>query len=55
MTVENDAMADTDPRAPDYSRPGIFATHNCSGCSNGEKPCRNGSPNRCDWPHARND
>ncbi len=45
----------TDPREPDYSRPGLFATHNCSRCDNGRKPCAQGAPNRCDNPRARND
>lgn len=44
-----------DPRDPDPSRTGIFRDHNCSYCSDGAKPCRQGSPNRCEYPHARND
>lgn len=44
-----------DPRDPDYSRPGIFATHNCWKCSDGAKPCVQGGPHRCEYPHARND
>jgi hypothetical protein len=44
-----------DPREPDPSREGIFRDHNCWKCQNGAKPCANGSPNRCEYPHARND
>jgi hypothetical protein len=47
--------ASIDPRDPDYSRPGIFAYHNCSGCNDGKMPCRNRHPHQCDWPRARND
>lgn len=50
-----DAITRPDPRDADYSRPGIFATHNCWKCDNGKKPCANGNPNRCDYLHARND
>lgn len=44
-----------DPRDPDPSRTGIFRLHNCAYCSDGQKPCRQGSPNRCEYPHARDD
>ena len=44
-----------DPRDPDYSRPGIFATHNCWKCRDGQQPCVCGDPRRCEYPHARND
>lgn len=44
-----------EPRGADPSRPGIFRDHNCWKCQDGKKPCVNGSPNRCDYPHARND
>jgi hypothetical protein len=44
-----------DPRDPDHSRQGIFVNHNCSYCHNGELPCRQGDPNRCGNPMARND
>lgn len=44
-----------DPRDPDPSRPGIFRNHNCAYCSDGKKPCRQGNPTRCEYPHARND
>ena len=42
-----------DPRDPDYSRPGIFATHNCWKCRDGQQPCVCGDPRRCEYPHAR--
>ncbi len=41
--------------APDYSRKGIFQTHNCYQCNHGELPCKQGAWNRCDNPRARND
>lgn len=44
-----------DPRDPDYSRAGMFRDHNCSYCGDGKHPCRQGGPNRCEYPHARND
>lgn len=44
-----------DPRDPDPSREGIFRYHNCSYCSDGKKPCKQGSPSRCSNPYARND
>jgi hypothetical protein len=44
-----------DPRDPDNSRSGIFRYHNCSYCNDGELPCRQGAPNRCDYLRARND
>lgn len=33
----------------------IFEYHNCWGCRDGTLPCRQGHPNRCDIPHAKND
>lgn len=54
MTLSTPSPA-LDPRDPDPSREGIFRNHNCWACQNGEKPCRQGSPSRCDNPHARND
>lgn len=47
-----------DPRDPDYSRPGIFATHNCWKCKDGADLSRCPTPDRpgnCGYPHARND
>lgn len=44
-----------DPRDPDYSRPGIFATHNCWKCKDGKLPCVASVPGNCGYPHARND
>jgi hypothetical protein len=50
------AIAGTvDPRAPDPSREGIFRNHNCAGCGDGARPCREGASNLCSWPRARND
>lgn len=34
---------------------GIFRDHNCAYCANGAKPCRQGSPSQCEYPHAKND
>ena len=44
-----------DPREPDPTKTGIFRDHNCYRCKDGERPCVQGSPNRCEFPHARND
>lgn len=44
-----------DPRDPDYSKEGIFVYHNCSRCNDGKKPCVEGNPLKCQYPHARND
>ncbi len=49
------AEAKPDPRDPDYSREGMFQTHNCWKCNDGAKPCVAGSPLQCEYPHARND
>jgi hypothetical protein len=52
------------PREPiDYSgmlprknpRQPIFRDHNCGGCSDGERPCREGNYNNCSNPRARTD
>jgi hypothetical protein len=37
------------------TKEGIFRNHSCSKCDDGEKPCAQGNPNRCEYPHARND
>src|ERR1700689_3122659 len=34
---------------------GIFRDHSCWKCRDGARPCVNGSPSRCNFPHARND
>lgn len=47
-----------DARDPDYSRPGIFAHHNCSRCKDGTDLSRCPTPDRpgnCGYPQARND
>lgn len=44
-----------DPREDDPTREGIFRSHNCWKCGDGAKPCVRGAPNRCEFPHARND
>jgi hypothetical protein len=48
-----------DPRSVDYLKwrniPLIFQYHNCARCRSGERACVQGNPNRCSWPHARND
>ena len=41
--------------SPDYSRQGIFQTHNCAYCRDGELPCKQGGAHRCDNLRARND
>lgn len=40
---------------PDYSRSGIFVHHNCSRCGDGARPCVQGGPHLCEFPHARNE
>ena len=55
MNAVQRASLPLDPRDPDHSRPGIFATHNCWKCQSGELPCVSGSPHDCEYPHARND
>ncbi len=44
-----------DGREPDHTRHGIFVHHNCWRCHDGERPCVQGHPNQCEYPHARND
>ena len=53
--TDTDARLPIDPRDPDPTREGIFRYHNCYKCQSGKKPCVNGNPSRCDYPHARND
>lgn len=33
----------------------IFRDHNCANCNNGARPCRQGNPSQCEFPHAKND
>jgi hypothetical protein len=33
----------------------MFRDHNCAYCRDGALPCKQGAPNRCEYPHARND
>jgi len=42
-----------DPQPPYMG--GIFRDHRCWKCNDGERPCVNGHPNRCEYPRARND
>lgn len=44
-----------DPRDPDHTKEGMFVLHNCWKCQNGKKPCVEGRPTQCSYPHARND
>lgn len=60
MTEDDTSKSDAEREfeeamAPDYSRTGIFQTHNCWKCADGTKPCVQGGPHRCEYPHARND
>jgi hypothetical protein len=32
-----------------------FRYHNCAYCGSGERPCKQGNPSQCEYPHARND
>jgi hypothetical protein len=39
----------------DESKAGtIFEYHACSGCQDGARKCKEGNPNCCSWPRARN-
>ena len=53
--MTRDDKAPVDGREPDHSRTGMFVYHNCWRCQHGAKPCVNGAPNRCEYPHARDD
>lgn len=54
-TESPEAEPTLDPREPDHSRQGMFVYHNCSRCDDGRKPCIQGIPGQCEYPHARND
>ena len=43
------------PMDDDPTKEGIFRSHNCCRCKDGAKPCVNGHPHNCEYPHARND
>jgi hypothetical protein len=47
-------FCDCDPFV-DSTKAGIFRNHSCWACNDGAKPCRQGHPHRCEYPHARND
>lgn len=45
-----------DPRDPDPSRKDtFFQYHNCWMCEHGKLKCPWGGPNKCSYPHARDD
>ena len=48
-------VAKPDPRDPHPTRQGMFRLHNCARCSDGDRPCAQGDPRQCEYPHARND
>ncbi len=33
----------------------MFRDHDCAYCGSGKKPCKQGNPSQCEFPHARND
>jgi hypothetical protein len=33
----------------------MFRHHNCGWCLDGKRPCKQGNPSQCEFPHARND
>lgn len=39
----------------DAAKTGLFVAHRCWRCKDGERPCVQGEPRRCEYPHARND
>jgi len=44
-----------DPRQPARDGEGIFRTHNCWRCKDGQLPCVNWKVKHCEYPQARND
>lgn len=44
-----------DPREPHPTREGMFRLHNCSRCNDGARPCKQGNPRQCEFPHTRDD
>ena len=40
---------------PANQQSAIFRDHNCWKCRDGTKPCAQGHPHRCEYPHAKND
>lgn len=55
LLVATDHLDRRDPRESDPTKAGIFRDHRCWKCNDGKKPCAEGSPNLCGYPHARND
>jgi hypothetical protein len=56
-TTKSDAQRAFEKAMGDRENPAhpMFRDHNCAYCSDGEKPCKQGNPRQCEFPHARND
>jgi hypothetical protein len=55
MIIHEDTPRWWKMREKEMPREGIFRDHSCAYCQDGAKPCRQGSPSQCEYPHARND
>jgi len=55
MTPEERAADRERAMGPAPGREGFWAHHNCSGCRDGFRPCRDGAREHCGRPRARND
>lgn len=55
--TKSDAAREFDEAMADRENPShpMFRSHNCWKCGSGEKPCTQGDPSQCEYPHARND
>jgi len=47
--------APKDAREPDHTKKGMFVLHRCWKCNDGARPCPQGNPRQCEFPHARDD
>lgn len=48
-------MTETKEQIPANQQSTIFRDHRCWKCKDGTKPCAQGHPNRCEFPHAKSD
>jgi hypothetical protein len=55
MTLDEMMEEAMGPRKAGTYTEHVFRDHNCGGCDNGKKPCREGNYNNCSNPRARND
>lgn len=45
--ADREAKYTAGPRLPAKEQSSLFRDHACSGCRDGERPCREGHPHRC--------